>query len=239
MFCNKCGTNLPDDSVFCTKCGVRLDSKVSLNKDRPEASEPIRTDSQPLGLTCRECFKPLTTKWKKCPNCDAPNPFYEDPNIEPQKLTQPAQSSQSSQPSTSVQPAQSQAYVQSQSVVANVSKVCFIISIAALVLALFFEYVVMANMETNTYADITTYNAVAMFDWFFFGLAVLCFLIRIICAFILAARCGDLSGLGKFIGIGLVITIIAGAFSQAWGNVFIVFGIVAALYISNKIQDWM
>ena len=24
MFCNKCGTSLPDDSCFCSKCGNRL-----------------------------------------------------------------------------------------------------------------------------------------------------------------------------------------------------------------------
>lgn len=24
MFCHKCGTQLPDDSIFCTKCGVRV-----------------------------------------------------------------------------------------------------------------------------------------------------------------------------------------------------------------------
>ncbi|MGN0683840.1 MAG: zinc-ribbon domain-containing protein [Oscillospiraceae bacterium] len=239
MFCNKCGTKLPDDSVFCSKCGVRLESKVSLNKEPQEETKPAPPPPRRPERLCRACYKPLTTKWKKCPYCDEPNPFYEDPNAEPQKLTHPAQSSQSSQPSTSVQPARSQAYVQSQSVVANVSKVCFIISIAALVIALFIEYVVLGNMEINSYEDLTTYNTVVLFDWFFCGVAILAFVIRVICAFILAARSGDLSGLCKLIGIGLVITIIAGAITKAWGGVFIVFGIVVAIYICNKIHDWM
>ena len=227
MFCNKCGTKLPDDSVFCTKCGVRLDSKVSLNKEPSEAPEPIHNRSQTSDMTCRICKKPLTSKWKKCPNCDAINPFYIAPEPEPEN---PAQLSQ---------PVQPQADAQGQSVVLNVSKVCFIISIAALVIALVIEYIVLANMEIKSYEDVTNYNVAAMFDWFFFGLAALCFLIRVICAFILAAHSGNLSGLGRFIGIGLVVTIIAGAFTQAWGGVFIVFGIVAAIYISNKIQEWL
>lgn len=189
MFCSKCGTELPDDSIFCTKCGTRVDSILTLNEDTSEAPEP---DSQ-------------------------------SPDQELQKPTQPIQ----------------QENTQNKSVVINVSNVSFIISIAALVIALFLEYIVMGNMEINTYQDVTNYNTVAIFDWIFFGLAVLCFIIRVICSFILAARNGDLSGIGKFIGIGLVVTIIIGAVTQAWSGVFIVFGVIVALYITNKIRDWM
>ena len=282
MFCNKCGTKLPDDSVFCSKCGRKLthnaesisviactscsnevhsnngafprfcpkcgsrlyipDAKaVSLKKNNseeqrkqeeliegernkeflPEVSAPRESPPQKLGMVCSFCSKSLTTKWKKCPYCDTPNPFYIPPEPETEKSVQ------------------QQADSQSQSALINTSAVCFIISIAALAIALFLEYVVMANMKIESYADLTNYNAVAMFDWFFFGLAVLCFIIRVICAFILAAHSGNLSGLGGFVGIGLVITIIAGIFTQAWGGVFILFGIVVALYITSKIKDWM
>ena len=150
MFCNKCGTKLPDDSVFCSKCGGRVthntesisvvactscsnevhsrngafprfcpkcgsrlcipDAKaVSLKKKNseeqrkqeelnegernkeflPEVSAPRESPPQKLGMVCRACSKPLTTKWKKCPYCDAPNPFYIPP--EPEKPAQPVQ----------------------------------------------------------------------------------------------------------------------------------------------------
>lgn len=90
MFCNKCGTKLPDDSAFCTKCGATLDTKVSLTKDLPQVSVPQQRP-QSVGMVCRACSKPLTTKWKKCPYCDAPNPFYIAPDPQPEKPAQPVQ----------------------------------------------------------------------------------------------------------------------------------------------------
>lgn len=87
MFCSKCGANLPDDSAFCTKCGASIESKVSLDKNFPEVSAPVQTHPQVVGMVCRACLKPLTTKWKKCPYCDEPNPFYIAPDPEPEKQT--------------------------------------------------------------------------------------------------------------------------------------------------------
>lgn len=36
MFCNHCGTEIPDNSAFCTKCGMNI-----------EVNKPKRTDTQP------------------------------------------------------------------------------------------------------------------------------------------------------------------------------------------------
>lgn len=223
MFCNKCGTNLSNDSVFCSKCGTRLESKVSLNKEQREETKPAPPAPRQPEKLCRACYKPLTSKWKKCPYCDEPNPFYE------------GSESQSDKPSPTVSV---QADDNNQFII-KLSSVCFIISIAALVIALFIEYIVLGNMEVTTYEELTSYNTVVIFDWLFCGIAILAFAIRVICAFILAARSGDLSGLGKLIGIGFVVTMVVGAFTQAWSNVFILFGVVVAIYICNKIHDWM
>lgn len=38
MFCNRCGTKLPDDAQFCHKCGYKMSNIISNN-------QPIETPS--------------------------------------------------------------------------------------------------------------------------------------------------------------------------------------------------
>ena len=38
MFCRKCGTQLPDDSVFCTKCGLKVDDAPTVKESTEELS---------------------------------------------------------------------------------------------------------------------------------------------------------------------------------------------------------
>ncbi len=76
MFCRKCGKEIPDDSVFCPKCGAATESEASPKEeltDTPEQREQI----QDKPMRCEVCFRQLTTKLEKCPNCDTPNPFYD------------------------------------------------------------------------------------------------------------------------------------------------------------------
>lgn len=87
MFCRKCGAQLPDDSDFCSKCGASTGNSVSLNKNLPAAPTP-QSRPQSSGMTCRSCMKPLTTKWRRCPYCDMPNPFYIAPEPQEQPKTQ-------------------------------------------------------------------------------------------------------------------------------------------------------
>lgn len=88
MFCNKCGANLPDGSKFCSKCGTTLNGGVSLNKTPPAVAAPQPGSVAPRpsyaaaplnSMSCRQCGNPLTTKWLRCPYCDAANPFYIKP----------------------------------------------------------------------------------------------------------------------------------------------------------------
>ena len=217
IICPRCRTKISEDSPFCPKCGTTV-----FNDKEPEVPETIQDAEKTVNDNA--IFHDI----EDSPSNNKPKANGEDEVVEQRNHEPETEKS-----------VQQQADSQSQSALINTSAVCFIISIAALAIALFLEYVVMANMKIESYADLTNYNAVAMFDWLFFGLAVLCFIIRVICAFILAAHSGNLSGLGGFVGIGLVITIILGIFTQAWGGVFILFGIVVALYITSKIKDWM
>ncbi len=57
MFCQKCGTELPDDALFCLKCGTRT------IPDR----EPRGTTEPP-----RPSFAPAGVAKLKCPSCGAP-----------------------------------------------------------------------------------------------------------------------------------------------------------------------
>lgn len=50
MFCHKCGTQLPDDSIFCTKCGVKVavDTNEQINTDASVERELPAEDLSPV-----------------------------------------------------------------------------------------------------------------------------------------------------------------------------------------------
>ena len=42
MICNKCGSQLPDDSIFCTECGAKLETE--------ETANTVHTDDEPTSI---------------------------------------------------------------------------------------------------------------------------------------------------------------------------------------------
>ena len=49
MFCMKCGTNMPDDSVFCPKCGMKvgLFAAFAGSVSTPAPDKSVRSSSGP------------------------------------------------------------------------------------------------------------------------------------------------------------------------------------------------
>ena len=62
LYCQNCGTQLPDDTAFCSKCG----KSTSLNASKPTAaasSGPVIAPSGVTSLKCPSCGAPITPKF--------------------------------------------------------------------------------------------------------------------------------------------------------------------------------
>ncbi len=82
MYCRKCGTKIPDDSIFCLKCGTKTEKKMS-PIERGQTDATIKNERTPsVTALCKKRNKPLVDKWKECPNCNTPNPLYVSINNE-------------------------------------------------------------------------------------------------------------------------------------------------------------
>ena len=46
MFCRKCGTEIPDDSIFCQKCGEML-TNVSSEQINSQSSKTVISETEP------------------------------------------------------------------------------------------------------------------------------------------------------------------------------------------------
>lgn len=60
MFCNKCGSQLPDDALFCDFCGARV-NRVKTPKEK--------TSNDGVAFKCPYCGEYLSSSDLKCPTC--------------------------------------------------------------------------------------------------------------------------------------------------------------------------
>lgn len=64
MYCQKCGSELPENAKFCNKCGQ------ALNQPEP----PKNNVNNKKLITCKSCGALVAKTAKACPNCGAKTP---------------------------------------------------------------------------------------------------------------------------------------------------------------------
>lgn len=206
---------------------------------------------------CDGCGELVYNNQRSCHNCGATNPSYSSrfdnsdsymllKNDNPQKSNDNYPFNAETATQVALQRAVSQTLEENRikdsntpAALVNVNIVTKIICIAAIAIALFLELVIAQNMDVSTYDGVMNHNSVIYVSYFFYGIFFLGLVVRIICAFIIAGMRGELGGIGTFVVVGLIITIIAGAISHSWMACFILFGLIAVAYVGSKIRDWM
>ncbi len=266
MFCRKCGSKIPDDSEFCYKCGARVladtTGKVTLEKnvfDKPPTVQDSSTETKRV-CKCGYAVNSQYTRW--CPICGEKLPVLgvhtdvEDQSYDSKfdnscndSLLMPPQSSNSHSANKGAAASQSASLPASgnnaprdntsPSGIVTTAIVTKCISIIALAIALFIEFIIAGNISADTYDGIMYHNTAIIFSYVFYGIFFCCLVIRIICAFILAGQHGELKGIGIFFIVGLIITTIAAAITKSWLAPFALFGIIFAAYTASKIREFM
>lgn len=264
--CPKCGNKL--SAPWCVYCGEDFprsntesasNSSVEASQVKPTVNDtkgdrsPNVDSTLPPKITsrkCDDCGELVYNNQRSCHNCGATNLSYssrfdnsdsymllinDNPPFNAEAAVQAA-----------LQKAVSQTIEENRIkdrntpvVLVNVNVVTKIICIAAIAIALFLELVIAKNMDVSTYDGVMNHNSVIYVSYFFYGIFFLGLVVRIICAFIIAGMRGELGGIGTFVVVGLIITIIAGAISHSWMACFILFGLIAVAYVGSKIRDWM
>lgn len=65
MYCQKCGSELPENAKFCNKCGQ------ALNQVEPPKTNNLKYKNL---ITCRSCGALVAKSAKACPKCGAKTP---------------------------------------------------------------------------------------------------------------------------------------------------------------------
>lgn len=105
MYCNKCGTKLPDDSKFCNNCGCKIADEVLYQTDKgiyftPQntikshnTSQTLQSDTVHLKnktIECSYCGKNVPNDVHYCPYCAEPVLSNEDREWEEKELERKA-----------------------------------------------------------------------------------------------------------------------------------------------------
>lgn len=243
--CPICGSKLLNPNVtYCPYCSMKI--------IREKSTQPQTIFSQ----KCTGCGELVYSNQRSCHNCGVTNPQYNSrfDDSDSYAILRRNDSGKAESNSKSDDAAGQAAFQKALQqnlqenrakdsntpvLLVNVNVITKVICIAAIAIALFLEFIIAKNINVSTYDGVMNYNVVIVCSYVFYGIFFLGLVVRIICAFIIAGSRGELGGVGIFIVVGTIITIIAGAISQSWMAAFILFGLIAAVYIGNKIRDWM
>lgn len=237
--CPNCGKPIFDTWEKCPFCNAA--NPLYKKTPKKEVNSPsVKVEKEDTNLKCPHCGKIIYPWQPSCHNCGKPSPYFGN-DVASNKSSPTSGNKAGSVQNSGSSPTQVPQSQNNETVltIAKVNMVCRIISIAAFIIAIILDPLISSRMPKETFEDAANYNSLILFSYLFYGTFFICVVIRVVCGFILAYMHGEFAGMGIFLVVGLIITIIAGAISQAWGTCFVLFGFVTMIYTAFKLDGWI